>query len=722
MRLSNAMRSRALAAISLATILSGGLGGPNSPIPTSGLMDQATGAAFQVNGFRDPYRDAFDRWDAGLNGGLGYSNSNNLLGYLAWKESYIMSAYATMYRATRDIRYLNSLATHAENVIDQRDDNKGRQDYRGVIGPTWVSTAYGNGSQPIAWVVHSGLITYPMADFAYIVINDSGLWNQRTPSDRTYIDMAHYLRDEVAKTIAAHSGEWDDSVGSYRFPDTSLLDFPGDVIPLNMSAAMGRTLVTMYLVTGNPDYLHKTIALALHFKGQLRQPVHRLPNISLQDDWYEWNYWPDGGEAEDISHGSLEADFAHLCFSQGIVFDQTDMTRLARTLTEGVYVAPLRIAKCVDGTENCKQVTDRLRDAARWAHLHEFDRDTYHILVDYFIEKVTSQDYRSAQGPYFLAVAELVLHRDELVPIAVNRAPGSNSRWAGVAAGDFDDDGVDEFVAVRNYDGDFYMYQYHHGSIIQLASFTAPGSNSRWAGVAAGDFDDDGTDEFVAIRNYDGNFYMYKYRNGTISQMASYTLPGENSRWAGVAAGDFDNDGTDEFVAVRNYDGNFYMYQYQNGSITQLASFTAPGSNSRWAGVAAGDFDDDGTDEFVAVRNYDGNFYMYKYRNGTIAQIASYTLPGENSEWTGITAGEFAGDGREEFLAARNYDGDMYMYDFDGGRIRQVSREFFPKDLENSEVAAGSVRSGEQAQDDLIMLRNYDGDAFILSSDSNLLP
>ncbi|MEA3431782.1 MAG: hypothetical protein U9R01_03755, partial [candidate division WOR-3 bacterium] len=56
----------------------------------------------------------FDELDNKVNNGEGYSKYLNIDGFptgalLAWSESYLMQAYADMYRATGDIKYLDKL-------------------------------------------------------------------------------------------------------------------------------------------------------------------------------------------------------------------------------------------------------------------------------------------------------------------------------------------------------------------------------------------------------------------------------------------------------------------------------------------------------------------------------------------------------------------------------------------------------------------------------------
>jgi hypothetical protein len=658
-----------------------------------------------VSASANTYKTAFDRFDSLLNNGNGYSNYNNFAGTLAWGESYIMMSYMAMYRATNNVGYLKKLIMHAENVIKQRDDMHGRVDYRGISRPTWVATKYSINNEPCAWVVHSGMITYPIADFSQLVINSPNLQRETSYSGKTFINVANWLKDKVAETIAAHDNEWDNIIGVYRFPNASVIDFPNAVMPINQYAAMGRTLLMMYLATGEETYLNKATKLAHHFYNNLK--------IDNRVGSYIWNYWSSSSNIntnrEDISHASIEVDFAFLCYKNGVLFNKADMNRFASTFKNSLYIEPLLFASKVDGSG----ANDKGDATGRWLNLSIFDKDIYNIVADVFMDTAIYQTTKVSSGFTFLSIANLLLFQSLFDPIAVSRTAGQNSEFAGAATGDFDGDGIDEIITVRNYNGDFILYKVTKSQIKAIASNTSPGSNSQWAGVAAGDFDNDGKDEFVAVRNYDGGFCMYELVNGQIKMIASNTSAGSNSQWAGVAAGDFDNDGKDEFVAVRNYDGGFCMYKLVNGQIKMIASNTSAGSNSRWVGVAAGDFDKDGKDEFVAVRNYDGGFYMYELANGQIKTITSNTSAGSNSQWMGISAGDFNGDGACEFIANRNYDGDFFIYRLENGQITFKNKEYFPRDIENGVLAAGNIESSSQQYSNLINIRNFDADIFI---------
>lgn len=58
-------------------------------------------------------------------------------GGLAWSESRALQSYLTMYRATRDVTYLDRLVACSQPVLAARDTQRGTTDYRGQSLPGW---------------------------------------------------------------------------------------------------------------------------------------------------------------------------------------------------------------------------------------------------------------------------------------------------------------------------------------------------------------------------------------------------------------------------------------------------------------------------------------------------------------------------------------------------------------------------------------------------------
>lgn len=283
------------------------------------------------------YEAAYDN----VAGGDWYRDDHNETATLAWGESYVMMSLAAMFRATGDPLYLERLAWHADGVLAQRDDHRGVQDYRGVSGACWQNRHYQPNDEPYCYVVHSGMIAYPMVELARLV-DQFGLEQEPLPDGSTLGERAAAYVTAAQETVAYHDDQWN-AAGYYVFrPDASFLSYPGVDLPLNQSNAMGRLLLALYAVTGDNDYLSKADALATRFKAQLS---------TGGSGEYLWNYW--GGSysspGEDISHAAINVDFAIVAADLGVEFSAADLEAFARTFVVHVYVDDRTLANAVGG-------------------------------------------------------------------------------------------------------------------------------------------------------------------------------------------------------------------------------------------------------------------------------------------------------------------------------------------------------------------------------------
>ena len=290
---------------------------------------------------RRELRQTFDRMDAGINGGRGYSEMTNENGDLAWGESYLLLAYMEMYRATRDRYYLRKLTEHFDRVLRNRDDLRGLTDaYAGKPLAGWGSTKYSRGNWHV-WIVHTGMITLAPAEFVQTVLADRFLQREFGAKAREY-------RERIDESIRDADGHWRD--GPARDEGYYFSPVFNGVLPLNQQNAMGSVMVEMWRATGNARYLDRAAKLACFFRNRLRKGDPRL---------YDWSYQPklyeDGRGSEDISHASLNVDFAARCVAAGIVFDRRDAQRFANTWLLKVKRADGSWAGEVSGREDGSQ-------------------------------------------------------------------------------------------------------------------------------------------------------------------------------------------------------------------------------------------------------------------------------------------------------------------------------------------------------------------------------
>lgn len=266
---------------------------------------------------RRQLRDLFDRTDRAIHQGKGYSEHTNEIGTLAWAESYILLGYVEMYRATRERDFLRRLVDHFDRVLRNRDDVRGVADvYAGKPLAGWGSERYTNGKWHV-WIVHTGMITLAPAEFVRLVRSDRWLQKEFGAKAQEY-------RERIEECIRDAEPYWRNGpAGDEGYYHSPYLD---EVLPLNQQNAIGCVLLEMWRATGNIQYLDKASRLARFFRNRLRTDDPRL---------YDWSYYPklhqDGKGSEDISHASLNVEFAARCVADGIVFNRKDAIRFANT-------------------------------------------------------------------------------------------------------------------------------------------------------------------------------------------------------------------------------------------------------------------------------------------------------------------------------------------------------------------------------------------------------
>ncbi|TDC01969.1 hypothetical protein E1267_30545 [Nonomuraea longispora] len=246
-------------------------------------------------------------------------------------------------------------------------------------------------SQPVIFAVHTGMITYPIASFARIVLGTPKL-----RADARYRAKAQEYLEAAKAAAAVHDREWrqSDDGGHLSWVKGTPLAYDGTEMPTNQFLALGLTYAEIAAATGDPAYADRVKRMARTFARELR---------ANDKDAYHWPYWPSFGatyrgfsrdddlseftpsgngaqQIEDLSHGAIDAEFAALAFRHKLGFNGADMARFARSYSrnmattdpEGVPTTFLR----VDGTGGLASSGQYLQ-APRWMAVAQWDQKVF---------------------------------------------------------------------------------------------------------------------------------------------------------------------------------------------------------------------------------------------------------------------------------------------------------------------------------------------------------
>lgn len=175
--------------------------------------------------------------------------------------------------------------------------------------------------------------------------------------------------------------------------------------------------------------------------------------------------------------------------------------------------------------------------------------------------------------------------------------------------------------------------------------------------ITSGDFSGSGVDEIVT-GFIDANGFPHIYRTNNeydLTQNTIYYNPSVYWRVDELTTGDFDNNGDDELIIGFNAAGSASsIYHSETG--TNVGTKIWEDLTGYWqiAGLAAGDFNEDGMDELIEGFNSTAGPSIYKIMNGKDSPPIS--IYSNSSYWTigALAAGDFDGDGDDELVTAFN--------------------------------------------------------------------
>lgn len=261
--------------------------------------------------------------------GTGCAAFPNDDGTLSWAESYVLEALIDLYLVGHDGWYLERFVEHADAVLARRDSRRGVMDYRGVSADVWSATRYSTAGERAAWIVDQAVIAAPLARFALVV---RAQWSDVPPR---LLERARLYTEAARLAMAAFDADYrEDSEGRGRYilpaGSPTVTGHPSEDRPNPLNWDVSAGLVHLYLARLDAPGPHaaRAIAIAQRLRSELVLDVDR----------FIWHYWAADGRAlfhagwEDISHGAIEATFIEQMASAALVFDDTDVLRVAATL------------------------------------------------------------------------------------------------------------------------------------------------------------------------------------------------------------------------------------------------------------------------------------------------------------------------------------------------------------------------------------------------------
>ncbi|RJS85666.1 hypothetical protein CW702_00835 [Candidatus Bathyarchaeota archaeon] len=229
--------------------------------------------------------------------------------------------------------------------------------------------------RPIWYVVHQGMILYPLALFMEVATKDKSLSREYSGKIREYINL---IEENIVPKIERYWIDVNKESGAYRFTENSSERFPNRILPHNQYLAMARAFLVLNEVTSKRYYLIRALKMGRYFKDNL----HLVDGAYI---WHYWDYYEEGrfhhGFIEDIGHGSIDVGFAIECCRRGVLFNVHELRRFCKTFTDKIWNGSLskpRLSRRVDGSGG---ESAHIRD---WINLSQWDSKIFFICYGVF--------------------------------------------------------------------------------------------------------------------------------------------------------------------------------------------------------------------------------------------------------------------------------------------------------------------------------------------------
>jgi hypothetical protein len=233
----------------------------------------------------------------------------------------------------------------------------------------------------LPWLVHDGMITWPLAAFAAIARADATLDARYRRAGEGFV---RFIEGHVLPRWEPLYRKIDPQRGTYVFPADADYGWRGNSLPHNQALALGRTFVHLHRAGGDPRHLARALEMGKAF----------LAKTWVEGDALLWRYsdrvlssdTQDASGPEDTSHANIDVGFLLDMHEDGRLLDATGARRLLATferkLWNGRY-GGASLAKHVDG----KGDDEYAPYVSEWARLADLEGSRARRVIEALYEE-----------------------------------------------------------------------------------------------------------------------------------------------------------------------------------------------------------------------------------------------------------------------------------------------------------------------------------------------
>ncbi|NJM57699.1 MAG: hypothetical protein HC857_10020 [Synechococcales cyanobacterium RU_4_20] len=224
-------------------------------------------------------------------------------------------------------------------------------------------------------------------------------------------------------------------------------------------------------------------------------------------------------------------------------------------------------------------------------------------------------------------------------------------------------------------DSVWFLENANPASRTAIANFSLPSPYANWAIRGTGDFNGDGVEDWVIREQATGRNAIALLNpdalgNRTISFSSVNPLEAQSADWSLRGVGDLDDDGQDDLVWNNTSTGQFSVW-YMNANRTkrQDLRFGPNIRDAKWQVETVGDFTGDDKADLV-LRNLATGQNVIWEMNG-VAPVRSIPLDNVSREWELTGSGDYNADQQTDLVWRNGSTGQNVVWAMNGTAIAQ---------------------------------------------------
>ncbi|HUR80229.1 MAG TPA: FG-GAP-like repeat-containing protein [Thermoanaerobaculia bacterium] len=222
--------------------------------------------------------------------------------------------------------------------------------------------------------------------------------------------------------------------------------------------------------------------------------------------------------------------------------------------------------------------------------------------------------------------------------------------WRMVGVGDFNADARQDILLQNASAGTLVVWTMMGGGVISTENFLATQVSSvAWRAIAVADFNNDARPDILLQNTTSRAIYVWTMNsNFTVASTENY-IGTSASDWSVVAAGDLNNDNSQDLVLSNSVTRQNAVWRLSGLTVTNTST-DLPSTAAGWVIAAVADLSGDGFRDLVLRNAASGANVVWRMNNYAVVSTEDFLPSVGDSSWRIVGPADWNGDGRPDLL------------------------------------------------------------------------